>query len=97
MTEIRNFVGIFSNYCIFVKNFSSIAMYFTSLNQKEVSFIWSSQCEEIFQYLKTLLTTAPILSLSVKSKDFIVLCHTLLFGLGGVLMWDKNVIAYALR
>ena len=60
-------------------------------------FIWSDQCEESFQKLKTLLTTAPILSLLIKSKDFIVFCDASLLGLGVVLMQDRNVIAYASR
>ncbi|WMV28852.1 hypothetical protein MTR67_022237 [Solanum verrucosum] len=48
-------------------------------------------------YLKTLLTTAPILALPVEGKYFIVYCDASHSGLGVVLMQDKNVIAYASR
>ncbi|WMV09643.1 hypothetical protein MTR67_003028 [Solanum verrucosum] len=44
-----------------------------------------------------LLTTSPILALSVQGKDFIVYCDASHSSLGVVLMQDKNVIAYALH
>ena len=52
------------------------------------------KCEESFQKLKTLLTTAPILALPIEGKDFIIYCGASHSALGDVLMQDKNVIAY---
>ena len=60
-------------------------------------FVWSDECEESFQKLKTLLTTAPILTLPVEGKNFIVYCDASYFGLGAVLMQERNVIDYASR
>ncbi|WMV28988.1 hypothetical protein MTR67_022373 [Solanum verrucosum] len=60
-----------------------------------MSFEWTEKCEESFQKLKTLLTTAPILALPVEGKDFIVYCDASHSGLGVVLMQDNSVIAYA--
>ena len=86
MTEVRSFVGLASYYRRFVKGFASIATHMTRLTQKEVPFVWSDECEESFQKLKTLLTTAPILALPVEGKDFIVYCDASRSGLGAVLM-----------
>ncbi|WMV19152.1 hypothetical protein MTR67_012537, partial [Solanum verrucosum] len=58
---------------------------------------WTEKGEENFQKFKTLLTTTPILALSVEGKDFIVYCDASHSGLGAMLMQDKNVIAYASR
>ena len=55
------------------------------------------RCEESFQKLKTLLTTAPILILPVEEKSFIVYCDASYSSLGEVLMQERNVIAYASR
>ena len=74
MTEVRSFVGFASYYHRFVKNFASIATHLTNLTKKEIPFEWTEKCEESFQKLKTLLTTAPILALPVEDKDFIVYC-----------------------
>ena len=69
----------------------------TNLTKQNVPFVWSDECEESFQKLKSLLTTTPILTLTVEGKNFIVYCDASYWGLGPVLMQEKNVIAYALR
>ncbi|WMV13979.1 hypothetical protein MTR67_007364 [Solanum verrucosum] len=68
-----------------------------ALTQKEIPFEWTNKCEESFQKLKTLLTIAPILTLLVEGKDFIVYCDSSHPGLGVVLMQDKNAITYVSR
>ncbi|WMV42147.1 hypothetical protein MTR67_035532, partial [Solanum verrucosum] len=59
-----------SYYRQFVKNFNSIATYLTRLTKKDVPFEWREKCEESFQKLKTLLTTAHILALPVEAVVF---------------------------
>ena len=68
-----------------------------NLTKQNVPFVWSDECEESFQKLKTLLNTAPILTLPVEGKNFIVYFDASYSCLGAVLMQEKNVIAYALR
>ena len=97
VTEVRSFVGLASYYRRFVKGFSSIASQLTNLTKQNVPFVWSDECEESFQNLKTLLTTALILTLPVEGKNFIVYCDASYSGFGAVLMQEKNVIAYASR
>ena len=97
VTKVRNFVGLASYYSQFVKGFSSVASPLTNLTKQNVPFVWSGECEESFQSLKTLLTTAPILTLPVEGKDFIVYCDASYSGLGAVLMQERNVIVYASR
>ncbi|WMV55007.1 hypothetical protein MTR67_048392 [Solanum verrucosum] len=97
MMEVRSSVGLASYYRRFVKNFSSIATHLNYLTKTEIPFEWIEKCEEIFQKLKTLLTTALILALLVKGKDCIVYFDASHSGLGDVLMRDKKVIAYASR
>ncbi|WMV46388.1 hypothetical protein MTR67_039773, partial [Solanum verrucosum] len=83
-----------SYYHRFVKNFGSIATHLTNSTKKDIPFEWTEKCEESFQKLKTLLTTAPILALPIEGKYFIVYSDASHSGLGAVLMQDKNVIAY---
>ena len=66
VSEVRSFVGLASYYRRFVKGFSSVASQLTNLTKQSVPFIWSDECEESFKKLKTLLTTAPILTLQVE-------------------------------
>lgn len=94
--EVRSTFVVLSSYNgWFVKDFASIATYLTRLTQRDVSFECTDKCEKIFQKLKTLLTTTPILTLLVEDKHFVVYYDTLLMSLGDVLMQEKNVIANA--
>ena len=74
VTEVRSFIGLAGYYHRFVKGFSSVASQLTNLTNQSVPFVWSDKCEESFQKLKTLLTTASILTLPVEGKNFIVYC-----------------------
>jgi hypothetical protein len=67
----------------------------TKLLEKDVKFKWSQQCKEAFLTLKKLLTTAPVLAQHDIEKPFDVYCDASGTGIGGVLMQDGHVIAYA--
>ena len=97
VTEVRSFIGLASYYRRFVKGFSSVATQLTNLTKQSVPFVWSDECEESFQNLKTLLTTASILTVPVEGKNFIIYCDASYSCLGAVLMQEWNVITYASR
>ena len=72
ITEIRSFLGLAGRR--FVKDFSKIAAPLTRLTQKNIKFVWTDRCEEHFQLLKDLLTSAPILTLPSGDEGFTVYC-----------------------
>ena len=59
--EIRSFLGLAGYYRRFIEDFFRIAAPMTRLTRKEVKFEWDDRCEEAFQELKRILTSAPIL------------------------------------
>jgi hypothetical protein len=69
----------------------------TSLLKNDTKFNWSSKCNEAFEQLKILLTTAPVLAQPDIEKPFDVYCDASGSGLGCVLMQEGRVIAYASR
>ncbi|WVZ70972.1 hypothetical protein U9M48_019599 [Paspalum notatum var. saurae] len=89
VTEIRSFLGLVGYYHRFIKDFSKTAKPMTSLTKKE--------CEEAFQTLKKLLTSALVLAQPDVTKPFDVYCDASGNGLGCVLMQEGRVIAYASR
>src|SRR5881394_4085435 len=97
VTEIRSFLGLAGYYRRFIPDFSKIAKPMTKLLQKEAKFNWTSGCEAAFQKLKTLLTTAPVLTQPDVTKPFDVYCDASGTGLGCVLMQEGKVVAYASR
>ena len=70
VTEIRSFMGLAGYYRRFVKDFSKITMPLMRLTQKNIKFVWTDRCEEHFQLLKDLLTSAPVLTLPLGDKGF---------------------------
>jgi hypothetical protein len=69
----------------------------TQLLEKEDKFNWSPQCEDAFLTMKKLLTTAPVLAQPDIEKSFDVYCDAYDTSIGGVLMQDGHVVAYASR
>ncbi|WMV24958.1 hypothetical protein MTR67_018343 [Solanum verrucosum] len=105
--HLRIVLGVLGKQRLYAK-FSKCAFWLTSVaylghvvskegTKKEIPFELTEKCEESFQKLKTIVTTAPILALPAEGKDFIVYFDASYSGLGAVLMHDKNVMAYASR
>jgi hypothetical protein len=69
----------------------------TELLEKDKKFKWMPVCEDSFQELKKLLTTAPVLVMPDKEKPFSIYCDASGQGLGCVLMQDGHIVAYASR
>jgi hypothetical protein len=95
VTQIRSFLILAGYSRRFIPNFSKIAKPMTKLLEKEAKFKWSPQCEEVFLTLKKLLTTTPVLAQPDIEKPFDIYCDASSMGIGGVLMQDGRVIAYA--
>jgi hypothetical protein len=95
--QVRSFLGLAGYYCRFIPDFSKIVKPITSLLKNDTKFNWSSRCNEAFEKLKVLLTTAPVLAQPDIEKPFDVYCDALGSGLGCVLMQEGRVIAYASR
>ncbi|WVZ97225.1 hypothetical protein U9M48_042775 [Paspalum notatum var. saurae] len=95
VTEIRSFLGLAGYYHRFIKDFSKTAKPMTSLTKKNAKYLWSSNCEEVFQTLKKMLTSTAVLAQPDVTKPFDVYCDASGNGLGCVLMQEGRVIAYA--
>lgn len=104
---VRRFLGMVNFYRRHVRDMATIARPLTALTRKDkrtgkfVTFEWTSQCEEAFQELKKLLTTAPVLRHPDLTKPFFLWTDASEVGLGAVLEQEKNgerhPIAYASR
>jgi hypothetical protein len=60
--QVHNFLSLAGYYRIFILNFSKIAKSITDLLKKEKKFVWNAERDEVFQTLKKLLTTSPVLA-----------------------------------
>ena len=78
-----------------MREFSKIAAPLTRLTQKNIRFNWTYICEEHFQLLKKLLTSAPVLILPSGDEGYTVYCDASRVGLEYLLMQNGKAIAYA--
>jgi hypothetical protein len=95
--QVRSFLGLAGYYRRFILDFSKLVKPIMSLLKNDIKFNWSSKCNEAFEKLKVLLTTAPVLAQPDINKPFDVYCDASGSGLGCVLMQEGRVITYASR
>ena len=86
VTDVRSFMGLARYYRRFIEGFLKVAHAITSFQKKGTKFEWTSKCEESFQWLKNLLTSALVLKVAYLEKDFLVCTDACGQGLGGVIM-----------
>ena len=99
---LRSFLGLASYYRRFVPRFSTVASPLHALTRKDVPYVWTPACQQAFEKLKELLTSAPLLRYPDFKKPFILETDASGDGLGAVLAQrqeDGSVrpIAYASR
>ena len=66
-TDVKSFLGLASYYRRFIPSFALVARPLHKLTEAHVEIAWTPDCRSSFDTLKTLMTTAPVLSY----QDFI--------------------------
>ena len=99
--EICSFLGHVGFYRRFIKDFSVISRPLCSLLIKDPSFEWTKDCQQAFEKITTLLTSAPIMQPPDWSLPFELMCNASDYVVGVVLGQRKEgkpfVIYYASR
>ncbi|CAL8988366.1 unnamed protein product [Prunus brigantina] len=99
--EVRSFLGHAGFYRRFIKDFSKIARPLCNLLAKDMDFAFDQDCENAFNALKNMLTTAPIIIPPDWSLPFELMCDASDYAVGAVLgqRVDKkpHAIYYASR
>lgn len=90
--EVRRFVAFANYYRKFIKNFAEIALPLNKLTKrKELNdFVWTDECQQAFDKLKTSLIKPPILQYPDFSKEFVITCDASDVACGFVLSQDHN-------
>jgi hypothetical protein len=87
-------MGLASYYRRFIVGFSNISHPVTSFQKKGTKFEWKLKCENSFNLLKELLTSAPVLNIVDPNEIFVVFTDACKEGLGGFLTQNGHVIGY---
>jgi hypothetical protein len=97
VSEVRYFMGLAGYYRILILGFSKIFHPITSFQKNAIKFEWTSKCEENFNLLKELLTSAFVLKIVDPNESCVVCTDVCKEGLGGVLTQNGHVIGYESR
>ncbi len=100
--ETRQFLGFASYYRRFVKDFAHVARPLHRLTERSTNFVWTDECQDAFDELRRLLTSAPILAYPDFNRQFILDTDASDTGIGAVLSQTdgegrERVIAYGSR
>ena len=90
LTELRAFMGTCGYFRSFVKDFSSIASPLYNVMKKGIPFVWTKECQEAFEELKTKLVSEPVLALPTGEVMYILDTDASDYGLGAVLSQQQN-------
>jgi hypothetical protein len=86
--DVRSFLGLAGYYRRFIPNFGKVAKPLTSKTQKAAikeAFIWKEEDQVAFDYLRTCLTTKPILAYPDFDQPFLLFTDACNYGIGAVL------------
>ena len=96
LKSVRQFLGFVGYYCLFIPNFADIATPMVALTEKDVPFVWDTDCSTAFGALPDSLVHAPILAFPTETVQYVLDASNV--RLGGVLSQIQGdverVVAY---
>jgi len=83
--NIRKFLGLANYYRRFVKDFAKVVLPMNQLRRKNKKWKWGKEEQAVFEQLKAVFTTRPVLATPDLDREFRVEADALNFAMGGVL------------
>ena len=83
--SLRRFIGMAQFCCRFLPHLNSKVAPLSNLLKKNVEFVWSTECQDAFDYVKRKLSEPPVLCLPTARDNFILETDAADAGLGGCL------------
>jgi len=83
--DVRKFLGLANYYRRFIKNFTQVARPMNMLIRKNIKWQWKKEQQQVFNELKEIFTTRPVLAAPDLDKEFRIEANTLNYATGGVL------------
>jgi len=84
-TDVQAFIGFVNFYHRFIRDFSTIARLLFNLTRSNKAWNWDTKEQEVFECLKTAVTTAPVLVSPQDSEPFRIEADSSDFASGAVL------------
>lgn len=100
--DVQQFLGFAGYYLRFIHGFARVAKPLHKLTERTTAFQWTNDCQNAFEELRRLLSTAPVLAHPDFERPFILDTDASNTGIGAVLSQTdgdgiEKVVAYASR
>jgi len=86
LKQVRGFLGVCGWYRRFIHNFADLTCPITDVLSKKVKFCWPAEAQVPMDKLKSILTSAPVLTNPNFDKKCYLHCDASDFGIGAVLV-----------
>lgn len=102
VAKIKSFVGVVGFYSRFFPNLAQVLAPIYNLLKKESSFVWSEECQDAFDLVKSVMASDKVLAHYNQNLPVKLTCDASIYGLGAAIfhvMEDgtERPIAYASR
>ena len=94
--EVKSFLGLASYYRRFIPAFSTVAQPLYKLTEAKTEFVWTGQCQQAFDGLKGLLTSARVLAYPTREGKFVLDTDASDHGIGAVLSSGRGGETYCI-
>ena len=88
--ELMRFLGMAGYYRKFCHNFSTLVEPLTNLLRKGMKYTWSTDCQESFEKIKSILLSTPVLVAPNFQKQFKLFVDASDIGCGAVLLQEDS-------
>lgn len=100
--KVQQFLGICGYYRRFIPDFSDISKPLTLLTAKKAEWLWSKECQQAFEKLRSYLLSYPLLRHPNFKKPFMIYTDASAYGVGAILkqlddQGKEVVVSYASR
>ena len=85
VSQLRSFLGMVNYYNMYLPKLATVTEPLHQLLRKNVSWVWSDECQVSFDKVKEMLCSAPLLSHFDPVKPILVQVDASPFGLGAIL------------
>ena len=85
VTELKSFLGLLSYYRKFLPDLATLLAPLHELLRKDIKWKWTTDHEEAFQQVKSLLHSSSVLVHYDEKKPLIIACDASPYGLGAIL------------
>src|SRR5712671_5468812 len=89
-TDVRSFLGFTGFYRYFIPNYLRVARPLLDLTKKATPWVWTEAQTTVFEMLKSLMCSKPVLTQPQYDKPFVVHTDASAYGVGAILLQEGD-------